>query len=204
MTADDPDDVDDAGDGDAAGDGPLPEAVIEEAERLTRLAREAVDEAEATAYRQERDELVAGHDYEARVREDDDTLVLHPEEWLADGTVQVDRVEDVDRGVEVPLSGPGDAEDWATVEAQNRALAETVAETHGEPHGATAHALADFAGNHYAKLVEDLTGDELAAFRKEYLPRNAWPTDEQLDALADSIERIYAAADAPVPGERDG
>jgi hypothetical protein len=185
-----------------AEESPLPADVVAEAERLTRLAREATDSNEAAAYRATRDDLLAASDYQARVREEDDVLVLHPAEWLEDGTIQVERVEDVDRGIEIPLSGPGESEEWEAVEAHNRGLAEGVAEAHGDPHGATAHALADFASNHYAKPIEDLTAGELAEFREEYLPRNAWPTDAQRAALGKSIRLVYEAAEAPVPGER--
>lgn len=183
-------------------ESPLPEDVVAEAERLTRLAREATDSNEAAAYRATRDELLSASDYEARVREEDDVLVLHPTEWLEDGTILVERVEDVDRGIEVPLSGPGESEAWEAVEAHNRALADAVAEAQGDPHGATAHALADFASNHYAKPIDDLTAGELADFREEYFARNAWPTDAQRAALTTSLRLVYDAAEAPVPGER--
>ena len=226
------------------GDG-LPDAVVDEAERLTRLAREAdrreasdrasgervaeqreatertsgergeprvaertasreaPDDGEADVYRRARDELLAEYEYTARVREDGDgaVLVLHPDEWLEDGTAQIEHIEDVSRGVEVPLSGPGEGADWEAVEAHNRDIAETVAETHGEPHGATAHALADFAGNHYAKRLESLTPPELREFREEYLPRNAWPTQAQRDVVAKSLRLTLVAADAPIASE---
>jgi len=42
----------------------------------------------------------------AAPREEDDTLVLYPDEWMDDGTVQLDRIETTDRAVEVSLSGP--------------------------------------------------------------------------------------------------
>jgi len=186
------------------GDDPLPREVTDRVERLTRLAREAVDDAEAAAYREDRAAILEEYDYSARIRDDEeaDVLVLHPVEWMQDGTVQIDRVEDLDRGVEIPLSGTGDADDWNDVESRNRALAETVDEEHEQPHGETAHALADFAGNHYAKPIVDLTAGELAEFREEYLPRNAWPTDEQLATLEESIRLTFAAADESVPGER--
>ncbi|MFT4923432.1 MAG: hypothetical protein ACI8XM_002658, partial [Haloarculaceae archaeon] len=108
--------TDEAGDpsgegGDKAGD--LPDEVTDEAERLTRLAREAIDDNEAAAYRESRDDLVEEYGFTARVREDDrDTLVLYPSEWVVDGVVHPDRVEDVDRGVERPLEGPGEPEEW--------------------------------------------------------------------------------------------
>jgi hypothetical protein len=175
----------------------LPEAVIDETERLTRLAREAIDDDEAAAYRDERADLLADHDYTARVREEDnDTLVLYPEEWVEDGTVYPDRIDDVDRGIERPLEGPGAAEEWDAIEEHNRALAESVADEHGGPHGDTAHALADFASNHYAKRVEDLTREERAEFLSEYFPRNAFPSDDQKAVVEESLRRTLAAADA--------
>lgn len=181
------------------GDQP-PETVVDEAERLTRRARAAVDDAEATAYRDRRDGLLAEYEFRARIREDDDgdVLAMYPAEWVVDGTVEMDRVNDVSRGIERSLSGPGEADEWAAVEAHNRDLAEEVAED-DEAHGANAHALADFASNHYAKRIERLTGPELKEFRNEYYPRNAWPSDAQRDCLEDSIRRVFAAADAPVP-----
>ncbi|MBV0900644.1 DUF7108 family protein [Haloarcula salina] len=176
----------------------LPADVIDRAERLTRLAREAVDEAEADAYRAEREDCLAEHGYTARVRSEDtgDVLVCHPREWVDDGVIRPGRIEDVDRGVEVQLSGPGDPDEWETVDERNRAAVDAVAEEHGEPHGATAAALADFMGNHYAKPIADATPDELREFREEYFPRNAWPTDEQRSVLERSVELTVDAADS--------
>ena len=136
----------------------LPPEVLEEAERLTRLAREVVDDAEATAYVDERDALLDSHDFTARIRADytGDVLVCHPQEWDA-------------------------------VEERNRAVAAAVEEDHGPVHGATASALADFMGNHYAKPIAEATPDELAEFKAEYFPRNAWPSDEQRALLDESV-----------------
>lgn len=215
-TTDDPQSTDDAGHGasqsptagraDDQGD-PVerkdtpPAAVVEAAERLTRRAREAVDEAEAAAYLRDRDERLAGHGYTARVREDDsrDVLVLHPERWTEDGTIRTDRIEDIDRGVEVPLSGPGEADDWAAVDEHNRDLVATVREYHGEVHAANAAALADFMGNHYAKPIESATRSELLEFLEEYFPRNAWPTDEQRAVVEKSVRVTFDAADERCP-----
>lgn len=166
----------------------IPDDVIDDAERLTRLADRAVGRNEADAHRNERDELLADHGYVAHHPEDDDgdTLVLHPDDWLdADGQVRPDRV-DVDDGVEVSLSGPGDGE-WDAVESHNRAVAAAVAEAHGEPHGTNAGRLADFASNHYAKRVEALTRDERREFVEEYFPRNAWPSETERDAVEESV-----------------
>jgi hypothetical protein len=173
-------------------DGELSERTIDEAERLTRLARDAVDDSEADAYREERAELLAHHDFTARVREDDagDTLVLHPEEWVQDGTIRTDRIEDTDRAVELSLSGPGDPDEWDAVAEHNREVAARVREAHGDVHGDNADAFAAFMSNHYARPVESATSDEIEEFLSEYFPRNAWPSEEQRAVVDDSIEFV--------------
>jgi hypothetical protein len=193
-------------DGDAQemdSEQPLPADVVERAEQLTRRAREAVDDNEAAAYREEREELLNEHDYRARVREEEhDVLVMYPDEWLDDGVVQLDAVENLDRGIEQPLEGPGDADRWETVENHNRELAERVASEHGEVHGTNAHALADFMSNHYAKHIEQATGEELAEFVEEYFPRNAWPSDEQEAVVDTSLEYVFECANVEPPAWR--
>lgn len=176
----------------------LPERVVEEAERLTRLAREAVDDQEATAYRADRRDSLDEHDFTARVREEDDTLVLHPQEWLEDGVVRVERVEDTSRAVERSLSGPGDPDDWEAIETHNADVVERVADEHGEPHRANARAFADFMGNHYAKRVGDATPAECEEFVEEYFPRNTWPSKEQRDAVETSV-RLAVETDDESP-----
>ncbi|WP_137283351.1 DUF7108 family protein [Halorussus salinisoli] len=189
-------------DTDSSDDAPeagteLPEATVERAERLTRLAREAVDDAEADAYREERAELLADHDFTARVRNEDagSTLVLHPDEWTEDGTIRTDRIEDTDRAVEISLSGPGDPDDWETVEQHNRELAEKVRREHGSVHGDNAAAFADFMGNHYARPMESASSGEIEEFLAEYFPRNAWPTEKQRAVVEESIDLVFEAAD---------
>ncbi|WP_132057418.1 DUF7108 family protein [Halorussus amylolyticus] len=178
-------------------DDDLPEDIVERAERLTRLAREAVDDAEADAYRAERDALLGEHDYTARVREDDasETLVLHPAEWTADGRIQVERIDDTSRAVEVSLSGPGDPDDWDAVDAHNREVASRVREAHGDVHGDNAAAFADFMGNHYARRVESATDADVTEFLTEYFPRNAWPTKKQRSVVGESVELVFEVAD---------
>jgi len=182
----------------------LPTEVVDEAERLTRLAREASVEDERDAYLDHRADLLAAHDYTARIREDDtgDVLVLHPVQWVDDGTIRTDRIEDVDRGIEVSLSGPGASDDWAEIDAYNRAIVENVREEHGETHAANAAALADFAGNHYAKPLTELAGAELREFVEDYFRRNAWPTDEQRDVVKKSVELAFDVADERCPSWR--
>lgn len=179
---------------------PLPEQVVDEAERLTKLAHNAVDDAEARAYRDDRDARLAEYDYTARVREDDtrDVLVCHPVEWVEDGQIRPERIEDLDRGTERPLSGPGEGADWDTVAEHNDDLVAAVAEV-DEVHGRNARALADFAGNHYAKPIDELTREELIEFRDDYFERNVWPDDEQRALLAESLRIVFEKTDVPFP-----
>lgn len=192
----------------------LPEDVTIEAERLTRLARDAVDD-EAAAYRERRAGLLSEHGYTARVRDADETppagttsgrgsttregdvLVLHPAEWVEDGTIRVERIDDLERAVEIPLDGT--TEEWASVETHNRELAQRVAREYGEVHGANAHAFADFMGNHHARPVEDATRAQVAEFLGEYYPRNAWPSDAQRATVEASLEHLFATAGVPDP-----
>ncbi|OYR67462.1 hypothetical protein DJ71_21710, partial [Halorubrum sp. E3] len=124
--ADDPASAAEAPDRDDERVPDVPVEAVDEAERLTRLAREAESaeptpeiEQAADQYRERRDALAAEYGYTARVRDEDDALVLYPDEWMEEGTVQLDRVEDTDRAVEVLLSGPGDADRYREVAAYN-------------------------------------------------------------------------------------
>ncbi|PCR89759.1 DUF7108 family protein [Natrinema ejinorense] len=198
-------DADGDGDGVATDDGDLPRGVIDEVERLTRLKRAAVDDNEIEAYEDRRDELLDEHDFTFRIRDDDgdDVLVCHPEEWHEDGVIRTDRIENIDRGVEIPLEGTDDPDDWEAVDERNRDLVGAVRDAHGDAHGDNAAMLADFAGNHYAKPIESLTSEELTEFRDEYVVRNAWPSARQRELLAESIELVFETAGEPFPeGER--
>ncbi|PSP50311.1 rnhA operon protein [Halobacteriales archaeon QH_7_69_31] len=174
----------------------MPADVVSRAATLTRRVRQPVDDDERAAVSAERDRLLADHGYVARVREDDagETLVLYPDEWVGDGVVRVDRVEDTGRAVERSLSGVG-SDDWGDVAAHNRRIADRVADVHGDPHGETAHAYADFMSNHYGKRVERATPAERREFREEYFPRNAWPTEAQREAVEESLRRIEETAE---------
>ncbi len=174
----------------------LPEDVVDEAERLTRLARDAVDDAAAEAYRERRDDLLAEHGFVPRVRERDDTLVCYPGEWLDDdGRVQLADVEDTDRAAEVSLSGPGEQGDYEEAAARNDDLVERVRERHGDVHGDNAAAFAEFMNNHYARAMDTADDREREEFLAEYFPRNAWPSDEQRALVEESLDLISAVAD---------
>lgn len=137
---------------------------------------------------------------------DRDVLVLHPAEWIEDGTIRVDRVDDLSRAVERPLGG--DPPEWEGVESHNREIATMVERERGEVHGANAHAFADFMGNHYARRVEAATGPEVEEFLEEYFPRNAWPSEAQRATVLESLEHVFGTAGEeppPLPdaGERE-
>ncbi|MGB9963927.1 DUF7108 domain-containing protein [Halobacterium hubeiense] len=177
----------------------LPDDVVDEAERLTRLARDAVDDAAAEAYRERREELLADHGFVPRVRERDDTLVCYPAEWVEDGRVQLEDVEDTDRAAEVSLSGPSEQGDYEDAAARNAELVERVRERHGDVHGDNAAAFAEFMNNHYARSMDAAGDRERAEFREEYFPRNAWPSDEQRACVEESLELVAEVADADAP-----
>ena len=179
----------------------LPDETIDEALRLTRLARRAEEENEAAAYRREREGLLSDVGFTARVRDDDgrDVLVLHPAEWVENGTARVDRIEDTSRAVEVPLEGPGNADRFDEVDAHNRDVVSAVADRAGADHAANVDAFADFMGNHYVKRVERATAREVREFLTEYYPRNVWPTDEQRAVVEASLRLAFEVADRDPP-----
>ncbi len=172
-------------------ESPLPPHVVDTVERLTKRARNAVDERELQVYRERRGDILDEYEYRARIRDEERAvLVLYPEEWVEDGTVRPEHIEDIDRGIERPLEGVGDGS-WEAVESHNSELVKAVHRAHGPVHGANVRALADFAGNHYLKPIEDLTGEELTQFLEEYYPRNAWPSKDQRSVVETSIEYAF-------------
>ncbi|SDY27013.1 DUF7108 domain-containing protein [Halopenitus persicus] len=196
--------IDSALEDDADRTPDVPEDAVDEAERLTRLARNATEPDAADLYRRRRDELAAEHEYTPRVREEDDTLVLYPSEWMDDGTVQLDRIEETDRAVEVSLSGPGDADRFDEIEAANDAIVDRIAAEHGPDHAANVRAFADFISNHYVRRVTDATAAEREEFRTEYYPRNAWPSVDQRELLDRSLALVEEIDDAEIDDEIDG
>ncbi len=193
---------DHAGDADSADTSEdVPNGVVEEAVRLTRLARRAVDEAEAEAYRADREERVAEHGFRTRIREEEarDVLVLYPAEWMVNGTVQFDAIEDTDRAIERTISGIGDANTYDRVNSHNRNIVARVRGDAGEVHAANANAFADFMGNHYVRHVGSATDAEVCEFLEEYYPRNAFPTDEQRAVVKTSLRLVFEVAGQEPP-----
>ncbi|ALG81483.1 DUF7108 domain-containing protein [Halanaeroarchaeum sulfurireducens] len=171
----------------------LPASTVDEAVRLTRLARNAVDENEAAAHRERRAARLEEYGFTARVREEEngETLVCHPAEWLEDGVVDFTAVENTDRATEVPLSGRGEQGTWEDAEAENRTIVEAVREQDGAIHAKNARAFADFMGNHYAAPIADARATHIQEALREYYPRNAWPTDEQWAVVVESLRRTF-------------
>lgn len=181
-------------------DRPLPEDVIAEAVRLTRLAHRATEAStdrhdEATQYRHRRDALLADHDYTARLRTEDGdpTVVLYPDDWVTDGTVDLTAIEDTDTAIERPLRGGG-PQDYDTAATRNQAVVETVATQHDAVHAANAAAFAAFMNNHRAQPIATATGDDIQEFLTEYYPRNVWPTAEQAATVCRSLRIALATA----------
>ncbi|RRJ28867.1 DUF7108 family protein [Halocatena pleomorpha] len=165
----------------------LPDDIADEAERLTRLARAAIDSDEADAARTTRDDLLARHGYIAREREPDATLVCFPDDWVADGTVQTERIDDTDRAIERPLEAPA-TDEWEEVHQHNRDVAARVTERYGDSHGANAAAFSEFMSNHYAMAIEHATEAMREEFLTEYYPRNVWPTKKQRAVIEKSVD----------------
>lgn len=190
--------TDDGASGDSTTEE-LPAAIIETVERLTRHARRAGDD-RATALRDRRDDILARHGFEARVREerDGDVLVCYPTEWLEDGAVVLDRIEDRSRAVERPLDPEADAE-WEQIDADNRKIVDAVEQRHGPVHATNVAAFADFMGNHHALRIADATVDHVAEFLEEYYPRNAFPDDDQRAVVEASLECAFECLDGDGP-----
>ncbi|MFB6146995.1 MAG: hypothetical protein ABEJ08_04840 [Halobacteriaceae archaeon] len=192
-------------DDEAAPEAALPDAVVDRAERLTRLARRASDDQEAAAYRERRDADLAEHGFTARVRTEgtDETLICYPLDWVDDGTVYPDRIDDIDRAVERSLTGAGDPDEWDHVAERNREIAATVRAAHGDAHGENAAAFATYMSNHHAKPVAAATVEDVDRFLSDYYVRNVWPSGDQRAVVAESVALALAAADAPAAGAFD-
>lgn len=188
-----------------ADESDLPEEVVEEAAALARRERAADPPERQARFRRHREALLGEYDYADRIRSDGErtVLVLYPDEWVVGDTVRPSRIDDLERAIEVPLEGEDREEDWSTVDHANRRLAERIRREHGEIHGSNAAALADFMGNHHLKRIEDARTEEIEEFRREYFIRNAWPTEEQRDRLARSLELVREAVDARWSIDRD-
>lgn len=184
---------------DRFADEALPADDLRTVERLTRLARRAVDENEREAYETRRSSILADHGYTARLRTEDETLVCYPSDWLDSGVVQLDRIDDTDRAVELSLGGPGDPDDWDALDAANRERVERVRDAFGDVHAENAAIFADYLGNHLAKPIPAATGREIEDFLGEYYVRNAWPSPAARAVVVESITHLFSVCNEPVP-----
>lgn len=178
----------------------VPEPIVEEVLRYTQRAREAEEDDRTEAILEARNQVLDPYDFEIRVREEThDVLVLYPAEWIEDGTVVMEHIEDTDRAIERPLEGTGVGETWDEVYEHNKVIAQRVRAEFGDDHGANAAALAEYMSNHYLKPIEEATRGELEEFLTEYYPRNVWPTADQKRVVRQSVQFVYDCLDVPSP-----
>lgn len=160
-------------------DGERPDWV-KEATRLTRVALSGNEDA-----RKERDKLADEHGYVARER-DDGVLVLHPDDWIEDGVVDLDAF-DADEAYEIPLEGRSFEE---AHEANDAVLDEFSADAH-EADLFNVRSFAEFCENHHSVAVENATTEQVDEFVNDYYVRNVWATDEAEERLEESLSRLF-------------
>lgn len=168
----------------------IPDFALREIVQLTKQATVENDD----ELRKRRAELARQFGFRVRVRRDEAAriVVLYPREWVEGGTVVIDRIDDIDRAIEIPLfTGQSDAK-WEQIEQFNRRVVERVKDQYGGVHGENAATFADFVGNHLAKRISEVTQSEIDEFRSEYFVRNAWPSDRQEQEIERSLELIYS------------
>ncbi|MDY6780911.1 MAG: rnhA operon protein [Halobacteria archaeon] len=163
---------------------------VRRAAKLTRLARYSEDEDELL---DERDEMVEERGYRARVREEDSTLVLYPDDWVEDGEVVVERIDDTDEAVEVPLRRGG--EEYDDVRDTNDEILGGFEEEFDEKHFVNARAFAEFCENHHTVPVERVTAEHVDEFLAEYYPRNVWVHDETEEVVEESLRLLLDYVD---------
>lgn len=169
----------------------LPDDVIDKVVYMTKRSR---DESSLV---DKRDEILRQYDYRARVRDEDDVLILYPEDWINENkNVDPKDIESIDSAFEIPLSGSRDNADWDEVERINSNIVDSIREEHGEIHGDNTREFADFMGNHKLKKIPNMTEEDKMEFLEYYFPRNVWATDEQessveqsMDIIADNFQR---------------
>lgn len=173
----------------------LPEAVRDRVLAIARQERSA-PESRRQVLEHRRGALLADHGYASRIRRDEDgaVLVCYPDDWLEAGTVDTDRIEDLDRAIELPLDRGDQDADWAEIAAANEAIADRVNAEHGQVHGANAARFVAFMNDHRGRKVETATEADIEEFLTEYYPRNAWPNDRERAAVESSIEKLLALA----------
>ncbi|MDY7081762.1 MAG: hypothetical protein SXQ77_04995, partial [Halobacteria archaeon] len=138
---------------------------------------------------EERDALAAKHGYRARLR-DDDTLVLYPDDWVEEGEVRVEDIEDTSRAVEVPLEGH---RDWEEARDMNDEILDELKRDTEDFHYENARAFAEFTENHYSMSVKDVRPKHVREFLEDYYVRNTWTSEEAQEKVEASL---YVVLDA--------
>lgn len=175
----------------------LPPAIRKTALQLARQAQRASDDESARLHAR-REALLGEYGFTSRIREDETghVLICYPAEWIADGTIDREAIDDLERAEELPLDEPSDGESWSAIAANNRKLADRIREAHGPVHGANADALVSFANNHRAAPIRAMDGADIEEFLTEYYPRNAWPSEAERAAIDESIELVLEMAES--------
>lgn len=150
------------------------------------------DRTDVQEIRRERDAIAERHGYGVRLRDADDVLVCYPLDWLDDGTVDLDSVEDLDRAVEVSLGGGSD--DVADVRDANDAVVEPVLEEADDAVGYDAAAFAEYCENHHRARLGEVSRTQVERFLEEYYPRNVWPPDGAEDRVEEALRRVLDRA----------
>lgn len=155
---------------------------VDEAVRLTRIGMSGNDEA-----REKRNRIAEQNGYVPRER-DDGVLVLHPEDWIEDGVVDLDAF-DADDAYEIPLDGRGFEE---AREANDAVVEEFATGTEtDEADVFNARSFCEFCENHHSVAIENATAEQVDEFINEYYVRNVWASQEAERRLESSLEKLF-------------
>lgn len=165
----------------------MTEEWVERAVEFTRHGLRTGDE----EVLERRDRLVRSHGHRARLRLDDMVLVLYPEEWVEDGEVRFEEVEDVDRALEVELEPE---KEWGEAHSENKELLSEFGERVEDHHVYNARVFTEFLENHYSISVMDARQEHVNEFLEEFYPRNAWPSRQARVCVDESVEMFLEFA----------
>jgi hypothetical protein len=165
----------------------LPSSVQEKVVSLTRRSRRESND----NHLNRRDQILDKYDLEARVRDEDDTLVIYPTEWIdSNGNIDFSEVDDKNNAIEISLSGPNKDADWEEVYQYNMRIVSRVRDEFGDVHAKNIEEFGEFLANHYLKKITEATEEEKKDFMNEFFVRNVWSTDKQESVLDDSLEIV--------------
>lgn len=175
----------------------LPQAILDRAVRLARDERAADSPDGAERFSTRRGTLLDRYGYASRIREEESraVLVCYPQEWLEGGTIVPGTIDDLSRAIEIPLSGPGDPDDWDALAEENARIAVAVEAKYGSDHGANVAAFATFMSNHRARSIATATPEDIEEFLEEYYIRNVWPSEDARAVVEASLAYAQDIAD---------